>query len=114
MLFIDSLDTNLQFFQQSLEKLDYKGKSKYFTNSKEAIDFLKISQAAADLIFCTYDMKTSAGLQLFDDLTDYHKQLEVPIEAKIVVCSRLSLDTFKKYVMKRGATGFLLLPLQLP
>lgn len=70
------------------------------------------SMAEADLIFITYCLKASKGLQLLEDILNIYERMRpvAQLQARVVVCSSLSLQVFDEFVVSKGAVGFLALP----
>ena len=96
---------NLLHLLQSLEHFD--GQVKSFTSSKEALNFLQlirspdgVTLSTADLIFMTYNVKVSQGLQLLEQIIDfYERRCDPQLTARVVVCSSFALQVFQDYVV---------------
>ena len=125
VIFIGKETENLISFKKLINKFKFNGTVKYYRSTQEAIDFLQTvrkpnnKRATADLIFCHYKMPETNGLELIENLQFFY-QCEAEnglqgqqLKPRVIICSNFTLETFQTYVVKRGALGFLPIPLQL-
>ena len=119
MIYIGSNQKEMEASTVMLQNLQgYDGEIKSFDTEKEALNFIKTVKSpdgqsqAANLIFMSYSMEVSDGLQLLEKIIEFYSKKCVPsLEPKVIVCSSFSLQVFQEFVVQNGALGFLELPL---